>query len=260
MPVVKCPLSGCTYETPAGVSDRMVCILLDLHKLDHQPGRPESSLDHNSSEMLELTPNSDFESVFTKEGYGCHRVNLDEPRSESSWSAVVDHAKSRKMRLNIIAMGADGSDSDRVLFNQTKYSNLTKLLSVKQLDDLVVELIETFLPDNSTIEEADSIMAGVKRLKEVRTVNIININFSNVAQLKQRLTAWMQIRVDVNSEDSDGLPWKAGELCLVIQSPELSKSERNDVTNHGLSLESKDCFCSLWFPDDKQYRIIIDRS
>jgi len=231
--------------------------------MEHQPARQESSLDHNSSEMLELTPNSDFESVFTKEGYdGCHEVNLDEPRSESSWSAVVDHAKSRKMRLNIIAMGADGSDSDRVLFNQTKYSNLTKLLSVKQLDDLVVELIETFLPDNSTIEEADSIMAGVKRLKEVGCVDIDNINFSNVGQLKQRLTAWMQTRVDVNSEDSDGLPWKAGDgyLCLVIQSPELSKSERKDVTNHVLSLESKDCFCSLWFPDDKQYRIRIDRS
>jgi len=260
MPVVKCPLSGCTYETPAGVSDRMVCILLDLHKLDHQPGRPESSLDHNSSEMLELTPNSDFESVFTKEDGGCHRVNLDEPRSESFWSAAVDHAKSRKMRL--IINGCDSvyvDDSNRILFNQTKYSNLTKLLSVKQLDDLLVDSIKTVLPDNSTIEEADSIMAGVKRLKEVRTVNIININFSNVAQLKQRLTAWMQTRVDVNSEDSDGLPWKAGDglLWLGIQSPKLSESERGDVNHHVGSLESKDCiFCGLKFPGEEEWHLI----
>jgi len=241
MPVVKCPLSGCTYETPAGVSDRMVCILLDLHKLDHQPGRPESSLDHNSSEMLELTPNSDFESVFTKEGGGCHEVNLDEPRSEIFWSAAVEYAKSKQMRLNI--NGCDG-----IAFNQTQYSNFIKLM--KHLRDLQVDYIGTFLPDNSTIEEADSIMAGVKRLKEVRTVNIININFSNVAQLKQRLTAWMQTRVDVNSEDSDGLPWKAGAgyLFLGIQSPKLSQSERCDVFNHVRSLESKqksDCSCAL---------------
>jgi len=248
MPVVKCPLSGCTYETPAGVSDRMVCILLDLHKLDHQPGRPESSLDHNSSEMLELTPNSDFESVFIKQLYGGrHRVNLDEPRPEIFWSAAVDHAKSRKMRLNIWGC-------DHYAFNQTKYSNFIKIM--KHLDDVDVHGIETFLPDNSTIEEADSIMAGVKRLKEVRTVNIININFSNVAQLKQRLTAWVQTRVDVNSEGSDGLPWKAraGVLLLVIQSPKLSQSERNDVTNHVRSLESKDCTCNLKFPGDQQYR------
>jgi len=246
MPVVKCPLSGCTYETPAGVSDRMVCILLDLHKLDHQPGRPESSLDHNSSEMLELTPNSDFESVFTKERDGCHEVNLDEPRSEIFWSLVVKYAKSRKMRL--IILGCDDYDSYHYAFNQTRYSNLTKIM--KHLHNVDVDFIGTVLPDNSTIEEADSIMAGVKRLKEVRTVNIININFSNVAQLKQRLTAWMQTRVDVNSEDSDGLPWKAGAgyLFLGIQSPKLSQSERCDVFNHVRSLESKqksDCSCAL---------------
>jgi len=127
---------------------------------------------------------------------------------------------------------------------------------VKQLDDLVELKIGTCLPDNSTIEEADSIMAGVKRLKEIRSVDIDNINFSNVAQLKQRLTAWMQTRVDVNSEDSDGLPWKAGagELWLNIQSPKLSQSERKDVTNHVLSLKSKDCECCLKYPGLKNYR------
>ena len=101
---------------------------------------------------------------------------MDEPRSEIFWSAAVDHAKSRKMRL--IIHGCDSVYVDgfkRILFNQTKYSNLTKLLSVKQLDDLLVDKIKTVLPDNSTIEEADSIMAGVKRLKEV------NLNFNNFA-------------------------------------------------------------------------------
>merc|ERR1740129_1505820 len=114
---------------------------------------------------------------------------------------------------------------DVYAFNQTKHSNLTKIM--KHLHDVDVSWIDICLPDNSTIEEADSIMAGVKRLKEVQTVIINNINFSNVAQLKQRLTAWIQTRVDVNSEDSDGLPWKAGDgtLWLVIKSPELSQSE-----------------------------------
>merc|ERR1739838_202198 len=129
---------------------------------------------------------------------------------------------------------------------------------MKHLDDVDVHGIETFLPDNSTIEEVDSIMAGVKRLKEIRIVRIHNINFSNVAQLKQRLTAWVQTREDVNSEGSDGLPWKAraGLLLLAIQSPKLSRSERNDVTNHVRSLESKDCRCALLFPGDQQYRYI----
>merc|ERR1739838_118435 len=201
----------------------------------------KSSLDHKSSEMLELTPNSDFESVFTIEGGGCHEVNLDKPRSESSWSAVVDHAKSRKMRLTIWGC-------DDYAFNQTKHSNLTKIM--KHLDDVDVDFIGTFLPDNSTIEEADSIMAGVNRLKEVRGVYIININFSNVAQLKQRLTAWIQTRVDVNSEDSDGLPWKAGAgyLDLNIKSPKLSKSEIDDVINQLRSLKSKDCDSIIMFP------------
>ena len=44
---------------------------------------------------------------------------------------------------------------------------------MKQLDDLVVDFIGTFLPDNSTIKEADSIIAGVKRFKKV------NLNLSN---------------------------------------------------------------------------------
>merc|ERR1739838_571697 len=130
-------------------------------------------------------------------------------------------------------------------FNQTKFSNLIKIM--KLVDNIDVDWIRTFLPDNSTIVEVDSIMAGVKRLKEIRYVDIGNINFSNVAQLKQRLTAWVQTRVDVNSEDSDGLHWKAGAglLFLGIQSPKLSEYERFDVFNHVRSLESKDCFCSL---------------
>ena len=94
-------------------------------------------------------------------GGGCHRLKLDEPRSEIFWSLVVKYAKSRKMRLRIL--GTDSSD--RYVFNQTKYSNFTKIM--KQLDNVDVYWIETFLPDNSTIEEVDSIMAGVKRLKEV---------------------------------------------------------------------------------------------
>jgi len=229
--------------------------------MEHQPARQESSLDHNSSEMLELTPNSDFESVFTKEGDGYHRVKLDEPRSEIFWSAAVEYAKSKQMRL--IINGCDDYDSKLMMtFNQTKHSNLTKIM--KLVDN--VDWIGTCLPDNSTIDEADSIMAGVKRLKEVRHVHIININFSNVAQLKQRLTAWVQTRVDVNSEGSGGWPWKAGdgELLLDIKSPKLSRSKRghrsrseeDDVINHVRSLKSKRCTCGLKFPGDQQYRYI----
>merc|ERR1739838_759287 len=131
---------------------------------------------------------------------------------------------------------------------------------MKHVDYVDVHLIRTFLPDNSTIEEADSIMAGVKRLKEIGSVSIYNINFSNVAQLKQRLTAWIQTRVDVNSEGSDGLPWKAGDgdLYLDIKSPKLSQSERNNVFNHVRSLGSKDCTCNLKFPGDHLHG--IDRS
>merc|ERR1739838_370854 len=121
---------------------------------------------------------------------------------------------------------------------------------MKHLHNVDVDFIGTVLPDNSTIEEADSIMAGVKRLKEIRSVHIDNINFSNVAQLNQRLTAWMQTRVDVNSEDSDGLPWKAGAgyLDLNIKSPKLSKSEIDDVINQLRSLKSKDCDSIIMFP------------
>ena len=97
---------------------------------------------------------------------GCHLVNLDDPRSDIFWSYAIDYVKSRQMRLKIYGC-------DHRKFNQTKYSNFTKLM--KQLDDVDVDWIQTFLPDNSTIEEADSIMAGMKRLKEV------NLNFNNFA-------------------------------------------------------------------------------
>ena len=35
-------MSGCTYETPADVSDSIVCTLLDLHKMEHQQARQQS--------------------------------------------------------------------------------------------------------------------------------------------------------------------------------------------------------------------------
>ena len=107
---------------------------------------------------------------------GCHLVNLDDPRSDIFWSYAIDYVKSRQMRLKIYGC-------DHRKFNQTKYSNFTKLM--KQLDDVDVDWIQTFLPDNSTIEEADSIMAGMKRLKEV------NLNFNNFAIDPWRHWHWM---------------------------------------------------------------------
>ena len=88
-------------------------------------------------------------------------MNLDEPRSEAVWKQLLTRAKSEQLRLSFRA------GASRYERHATRYSNLSEILSLKELNGVLVGSIAVVLPNDRTGEAATRMLAAVKRLKEV---------------------------------------------------------------------------------------------
>ena len=52
-------------------------------------------------------------------------------------------------------------------YDPTKHSNLLKILKVKEVDEVVVGWLSITFADDSTSEDANSMLSAMKRFKEV---------------------------------------------------------------------------------------------
>ena len=73
----------------------------------------------------------------------------------------MKYAASKQLLLTIKAC------SSAFKYDPTKHSNLLKILSVKEVDEGVVGWLSITLADDSTSEDATSLLSAVKRFKEV---------------------------------------------------------------------------------------------